>query len=458
MRVRTIIQCVAFLIVFACFVQVQGGDKSAGFDIHFTRGDINVDGKMDLSDAIYLLTYLYVDGDPPPCFDSADLNDNGKLDLADGIMVLVYLYSTGAIIPEPFEACGHDPTPDNLSCNAFSPCEYESLVANYDLLTTLAGTGNIRTKEHNGWSASFEGGPAVDAELSRPHNALADGAGNVYIADKDAHAIRKVSPDGIITTVAGTNIAGNGEDAAGPGTERSLRSPNGIWVKEDGTVFILDIGNAKVRRLSPDGVLTTLFHDPAGMYVGRGLWVSEDEETAFYVNAAGQGVNKWTASEGIASHADGFIQLGNLVVDEAGRVLVTDRGANRVYRVSADGETQPIAGNGSSFGGGSGSPALETAIYGVRGIGLHPLGGYLLATHEGSQIWYVDTSGIIHLVLDGRSDHSHSGDGQHFQAPGYKISEARSVSVDFSGNIIITENDYGYIRMISRDLSGTGTE
>ena len=83
--------------------------------------------------------------------------------------------------------------------------------------------------------------------------------------DKDAHAIRKVTLDGVIVTVAGTNQAGDDGDTPGPGTERRLSSPNGLWVRDDGTLYILDLGNSKIRRLGTDGVLTTLVSDSDGI-------------------------------------------------------------------------------------------------------------------------------------------------------------------------------------------------
>jgi hypothetical protein len=93
--------------------------------------------------------------------------------------------------------------------------------------------------------------------------------------------------------------------------------------------------------------------------------------------------------------------------------------------------------------------ALNTGLYGVRGVWLMPNGGYLLATHEGSQVLYVDASGIIHVFVDGALGNVHDGDGDYFHSPGLKVSEVRAVSMDSRGNILITENDYGYVRMIS---------
>jgi hypothetical protein len=191
--------------------------------------------------------------------------------------------------------------------------------------------------------------------------------------------------------------------------------------------------------------LSTLFEVKGGIEKGRGLWVS-DNETVAYV-AAGNAVKRWTPGGGVKTFEDGFNELGNLTVDFTERVVVTDRAENRVYRLSNDGKKTVIAGNGDTSGGGDGALAKETALHGVRGVWFLPNSGYFLATHEGSQIWYVDTRGIIHLFLDGARN-AHAGDGEDFKTLGLKISEVRAITMDKQGNILITENDAGFIRRI----------
>ena len=325
--------------------------------------------------------------------------------------------------------------------------EFAALVARYDLLSTLAGRGEDRVDGVDDWVPAFEGGPATAAELSRPHIAMADPAGNVYIADKNANAVRRVTPDGVITTAAGAGGAGDDGDLPGPGATRRLSGPNGLWVRPDGVVYVLDTGNSKVRRLATDGTLTTLVYDAEGIAIGRGLWISDDERLAYW--ASDTRVRRWRAGVGIDSYASGFSSLGNLVVDPGGALVVTDRGANRVYRVDDAGGLTLMAGNGTDHGGGAGQPAVDTGLEGVRGVFFVDTGGYLLATHEGCQVWYVDTAGLIHLFLDGGPG-SHGGDGLFFQNPGEKIAEARAVTVAPNGDVLVTESDYGFIRRIRR--------
>jgi hypothetical protein len=323
---------------------------------------------------------------------------------------------------------------------------FTNLVQSYNLLTTVAGAGGSGADGLNKWLPEFEGGPATNALLSRPHMAMADNAGNIFIADKDGHAIRRVSVDGLIHTVAGTNGPGNGPDEPTLANEVALWEPNGLWVKGDGTFFILDLQNGKVRRVTTNGICQTLFAIDGGIVAGRGLWVSEDESLAFV--ASGSVVKKWTPIEGVTDYATGFIEIGNLVVDPSGNLVVTDRFGHRVYRLDENGTPTVLAGADiTSENGGDGGLATETVVWQVRGVWFLPTGAFFLCTHQGSQVWYVDTEGLIHLFLNGTPNDVHAGDGTWFLNP-TRISECRAITADRDGNVLITEHDSGYIRKV----------
>ena len=326
-----------------------------------------------------------------------------------------------------------------------------NLLNSYGLLTTIAGSGDAGADTVNYWSPASEGGLATSAPLSRPHMSAADALGNIYIVDKDSHAVLKVTPDGHIHTWAGTHVAGMNGDGPALATTLQLSSPNGLVVHPNGTVFVLDTGNGKVRRINTNGLMDTIFTTKTAVIKsGRGLWVKSDVSLIYYRD--GKDVRKWTPKKGDSSFATGFNDLGNFDLDVNGELVVTDRGANLVQRIPKTGIPVTIAGNGLTTGGGDGAPALSTGLSGVRGICFLPNNGYLLATDEGSQIWYVDPSGIIHLFLDGvRSiggNFPHGGDGQYFRAPGYKMSQGRSVTLAPNGDILVTESDAGYVRRI----------
>ncbi|MBN1421077.1 MAG: dockerin type I repeat-containing protein [Planctomycetes bacterium] len=95
------------------------------FPSGFLRGDANADGAVDIADAVYTVTHLFDEGSAPPCLDAADANDDGRLDVADPIAILDHLFASAGPLPEPFGACGDDPTEegDPLDCLEYEACE-----------------------------------------------------------------------------------------------------------------------------------------------------------------------------------------------------------------------------------------------------------------------------------------------------------------------------------------------
>jgi sugar lactone lactonase YvrE len=327
---------------------------------------------------------------------------------------------------------------------------YTNLLNSYGLLHTIAGNGFGGIDGVNYWQPGFESGYATNATLSRPHIAVADTAGNVFIADKNSHSILKVTPDGRIHTVAGTHAAGNGPDYLIIATAVQLNGPNGLWVRDDGTVYVLDTGNGKIRRLDTNGMMQTLVTVAGGINTGRGVWVKDDESLAFF--ASGSDMKRWTPSGGVDTLNNNFNELGTFIVDPHGDIIAADRGANKVYFLDVTGgkagSRNVLFGDGNTNSVVEGTLAKTNSLYGVRSVWPFPTGGYLLATHEGSQLLYVDPAGIIHVFVNGSYGGFHSGDGEWFHSPGFKISEARAASMDSKGNILITENDLGYVRRI----------
>ncbi len=115
--IALVIGCV--VVFFAC------GNEAAAQDIFFRRGDANEDGKMDLSDAVFVVERLFVVQEPIVCSDSADATDDGLVDVTDVIKITAYLFLGFEPPPPPFSECGLDPTEDGLSCDAFAPCNTE---------------------------------------------------------------------------------------------------------------------------------------------------------------------------------------------------------------------------------------------------------------------------------------------------------------------------------------------
>jgi trimeric autotransporter adhesin len=165
------------------------------------------------------------------------------------------------------------------------------------IITTVAGSGAVGVLNGN---FSGESGPATSALLSGPEGVAVDTFGNLFIADSGNQRIRKVSASGIITTIAGDgNCCFSGD--GGPATSTSLWEPSGVAVDASGNIFIADFGNNRVRKVSADGVITTV----AGGGTG----------------ALGDG--------GPATSASLFAPTG-VAVDAFGNLFIADSGNNRV--------------------------------------------------------------------------------------------------------------------------------
>src|SRR5437660_1455334 len=121
-------------------------------------------------------------------------------------------------------------------------------------ITTIAGTGQL--------GFSGDGGPATQARLNHPIGVVVDAAGNIFFADGFNNRVRKVSPSGIITTVAGSGPTGRGNGGfsgdGGMATRARLNFPMALTLDGVGNLFIGDRDNSRVRKVSPDGIITTV--------------------------------------------------------------------------------------------------------------------------------------------------------------------------------------------------------
>lgn len=330
--------------------------------------------------------------------------------------------------------------------------EFEAVSARYGRIVTVAGSG-LRD-DCNDWRAQYERGPATTADLSRPHNAVADAAGNIYIADKEANAVRKVSPNGRIETVAGTGVFGPpSPNSTGP---TSLWAPNGVFAFPDGTVYFLTVNDncetkiirdgGRIHRVRPDGTREVIVNDPT-LSTGRGLYVTPDQRTIYY--SSGTRLRRWTESGGSSTIASGFFNLGNIDLEASGSLLVTDRAGQLVWRVQPDGSKEMIAGNGSSWGGGHGQLATETGLNQVRGVAALDTGGFFVCTHKGNQVWYIDSKGYAWIFINPTGNKGYRGNGLHFSSSQVELSEPRNITIAPNGDLLITDSDDGYIRRVT---------
>jgi hypothetical protein len=274
------------------------------------------------------------------------------------------------------------------------------------VITTVAGSG----------IAGFagDGGPATDAQLNHPTGVIVDAAGGILIADQHNYRVRRVDPDGTITTVAGTGFAG-GYRNGGPATQADLNLPTTLALDANGGILIAEMGERLIRRVDPDGTISTIAGDggtgydgdnkpatqasltrPTGLAVtatGDVLIADQGDQRVRRVDPsgvihtiAGTGVDVSTGDGGPASKAS-LSDPTSLMVDRSRRVLITEGGTNpRVRSIERGGTINTIAGGGTSHPS-NGLLATSAALSGPTGMVADRTGGVLLAVTGLHQLW-----------------------------------------------------------------------
>ena len=188
------------------------------------------------------------------------------------------------------------------------------------LIARIAGSGGRRCVDIG--DPCGDGGSAVAARLSAPGGLAIDPAGNLYFADQNSRRIRKITPAGVITTIAGTGADcadPTGSCGDGPNALAAQIAPSTLTLDRSGNLYFTDVG--KIRRLAPDGSVTTI--------AGSGLRCTNQ------LGTCGDGPNARKAQ---------LTEPTGIAVDDAGNVFVGDAGSFRVRRISASGAVSTIAG------------------------------------------------------------------------------------------------------------------
>ncbi len=331
-------------------------------------------------------------------------------------------------------------------------------------ITTIAGAGS------SGFGG--DGGPATAALLNNPHSMFMDTSGNVIIADIFNNRIRKINSSGIISTIAGTGIAGFGGDG-GAATAAVLNTPWAITKDATGNIYVSDNLNNRVRKISSTGIISTiagtgtagfagdggpataaLLHGPAGLaFDGSGnLYIGEfNNDRVRKINTAGiittiagTGVSGFSGDGGAATAAT-FNQLNFVQTDASGNVYITDNGNHRIRRVNSAGIVTTVAGNGTIGGSGDGGAATAAQLDYPGNVTFDAAGNMYIATDVTEKIRVVNTSGIISTYA-GTGTIGFTGDGG--PATAATMHTPVDVSFDNSGNLLIADQQNNAIRKI----------
>lgn len=216
------------------------------------------------------------------------------------------------------------------------------------IISTVAGNGTA------GYSG--DGGTATAAMLNNPRRLALDGAHNLYISDKGNNVIRKVTPGGNISTIAGTGVAGYNGDGISAITAR-LYDPYGISVDDSGNVFVAEISNHRVRKINTSGIITTVAGTGTSGYNGDG-----------------------TATTRQLSYP------WDVTTDHAGNIFVADAGNYMVRKINVAGNLSTLAGTGTAGNSGDGGIALAATFNHPAGIALDTAGNILIADYSNNKI------------------------------------------------------------------------
>jgi NHL repeat len=231
------------------------------------------------------------------------------------------------------------------------------------IITTLAGT--------NSTGFSGDGGLAANAKLSSPTGVAVDGSGNLFIADWHNNRIRKISTNGFITTVAGTNAAGFTGDGGLAVNAKLSTSSTAEAVDGFGNLFIADSGNNRIRKVDTNGIITTF----AG------------------TNSAGFSGDGGAATNASLNHPQG------VAADAYGDVFISDSSNNRIRMVDASGNITTVAGTGGTGYAGDGGPATNANIFNPTGLGVDFYGNVYVTGGASQTIRKIDFGRVPMLQL-----------------------------------------------------------
>jgi sugar lactone lactonase YvrE len=235
------------------------------------------------------------------------------------------------------------------------------------IISTIAGNG---IGLPGGVGSSGDGGPATSARLGAPSRIVVDSSGNLFISDSANFRVRKITLDGIIGTIAGGSPLGNNGGDGGPATSVLLAMPGGLALDSEGNLFIAEWSNQRVRKVNKDGIISTV---------------------------AGKGTRGFSGDGGPAASAE-FSGPGGLAFDSAGNLFIADVINNRIRKVTPDGIIRTVVGNGTKGFSGDGGPATSAELSGAGGLAFDTSGNLFIADQGNNRVRKVTPDGIIHTV------------------------------------------------------------
>ncbi len=302
-------------------------------------------------------------------------------------------------------------------------CILLSQITSAQIISTFAGTGTA--------SFSGDGGAATAATIYYPEDIEVQpgSCGNVYFPEAGNHVIRRVSPSGVITTVAGIGGSSGYSGDGGPATAARLNAPRSVILDAVGNMYIADDFNHRVRKVNTSGIISTIAGNGSGGYSGDG-----GQATAAQLN-----------------------RPLTMAFDASGNLYIGDGNNNRIRMVTPSGIISTVAGGGSSLG--DGGPATAAQFSWPRSIVFDPTGNLYIADNYHHRVRIINTSGVINTIA-GSGTGGYTGDGG--AATAARLNQPNGVDIDANGNLLIADFSNHAVRKVTpagiiTTIAGTGS-
>ena len=343
-----------------------------------------------------------------------------------------------------------------------------------NILTTLAGN---RT-----FGSSGDGGSSLAAQFWSPRAVAVDIAGNLYVADTQNHRVRKVTRGGVVSAFAGSGQLGSSGDG-GPATAASMNEPRGIAVDAAGNVYISDSQNHRIRKVTPTGHISTLAGTGNSGYSGDGgpataaklnfpIGIALDAAgNVYFADASNHRIRKVTVSTGIISTLAGtgvpnfsgdggqaiaarLSSPAGVAVDSAGNILIVDQGNQRVRKVATDGTISTVAGTGGRGFNGDGIAATSAQLNEPRLLTVDALGNIYIADQGNHRIRKVSLDGTISTVAGTGTPGTGGESGAATLA---QLTVPTGVALDSAGNLYIADGGNHRVVVVTLYAPNTST-
>ncbi|MDB6004189.1 MAG: vgb 3 [Prosthecobacter sp.] len=296
-------------------------------------------------------------------------------------------------------------------------CEYTGQrirrVAPDGTISTIAGTGQ------KGYSG--DGGPALQATFNLPHELRFDAKGDLYVVDMTNHAVRKIDmKTKIITTIAGNGKAGYTGDG-GPAAQAQFKQPHSIQFGPDGSLYVCDIGNNVIRKI--------------------------DMQTGTISTFAGTG-KAGATPDGAPIAGTTLKGPRSLDFDKAGNLWLVAREGNQVFKFDLkEGKIHHVAGTGAKGFTGNGGPAKLATLSGPKGIAIDAEGNAWLADTESHSVRMIDAkTGKLELIA-GTGEKGDGPDGDPLQC---KMARLHGIYCDADGTVFIGDSEAHRVRLLKK--------